>query len=77
MMCVCLAYTSEDLHMTTPRRTEDSTCVCLSLTTPTFIFYICPDLRQIWTPDRYGKGKFNDGVDLGSGVPWDPRGQKC
>ena len=22
---VCLAYTSEDLHMTTPRHTEDST----------------------------------------------------
>ena len=24
-VCVCLAYTSEDLHMTTPRHTEDST----------------------------------------------------
>ena len=24
-MCVCLAYTSEDLHMTTPQHTEDST----------------------------------------------------
>ena len=24
-MCVCLAYTSEDFHMKTPRHTEDST----------------------------------------------------
>ena len=24
-ICVCLAYTSEDLHMTTPRHTKDST----------------------------------------------------
>ena len=32
-------------------------------------------ILQIWTPDRYGKGKFNEGVDLGSEVrPLGPQG---
>ena len=49
--------------------------VCVFVVELLLHFY--PDRSQIWTPDRYGRGKCNEGVDWGSEVPGDPRGQKC
>ena len=45
----------------------------VDLTAWTSHFY--PDPNQIYIPDRYGWGKFNEEVDWGSEVPGDPRGQ--
>ena len=35
-------------------------CVCLFVVE--LLLHFCPDRLQIWTPDRYSKGKFNEGV---------------
>ena len=51
-------------------------CVCVCFFFVELLFQFCPDRHQIWTPGRYSKGKLNAGVDLGSKVPRDPRGQK-
>ena len=47
-------------------------CFCMYFHCFFLFFFFTHDLIY-----RYGKGKFNEGVDLGSEVPWDPRGQKC
>ena len=50
-------------------------CVCVCVFVVELLLHFYPDRNQIWTPDRYGRGKFNEGVDWGSEVPGEPRGQ--
>ena len=49
-------------------------CVCVCVFVLELLLHFCPDRHQIWTPSTSCEGKFDEGIDLGSKVPWDPRG---
>ena len=49
--------------------------VCLLSSNYSFVF--APIVTKFGHPVGLVEGKFNEGIDLGSKVPGDPRGQKC